>query len=660
MAPPDHPGARAAASSSFAWGWHRLSAMGPGEIARHARRALRQRFDTRHPPPTDPGLTRAADAFPRLAPEAQAPPILVDALRDELPALLAGRWRLFGHLDVAVDLPPRWSRDALADCDLATDHAAARLNHRALAGGADIRVIWELNRWSPLVRLALAARLLAEPRAAAACRACLESWREQNPPYRGWNWTSALESGIRLLHLAWLDALLDGSGAGADARRWTALLAALLPAHARHAWGWRSFGSSANNHLLGELAGLVIATARWPALSRWGAPLSRLQPLWEREVLAQFAPDGGNREQALNYHLFAWELCWQTRLALRAAGRAVAPPVEERLARAAGYYGAVQAPHDPWDYGDSDNARVTPLFARDATALEEWRAWLERTPRGLALQHGLGDPPRIHPSGAGPPAGARAVAGWWIFPQSGIARCASGSWWLRWDLSPLGYLRTAAHGHLDALHLSVWYCGVAFVVDPGTGSYYRDPAVRTWLACRPAHNGPCPDGPDPVQRRGPFLWSRHHDAPTWRQEDHRGLTGETAFGAVCLRRTLRSISGADGWEVADAADPAVGHFEVRWQFAPDTRVRRLGPRHFQLGRRDRVLDLLAGDGWAAVDLLDAAPSGPGQGPAGAGARFDGLVSPAFRRWGFAPGLRLRSGAGPAGAGHTTRFLAPAL
>jgi len=31
---------------------------------------------------------------------------------------------------------------------------------------------------------------------------------ETNPPYRGWNWTSALESGMRLVQFTWIDALL--------------------------------------------------------------------------------------------------------------------------------------------------------------------------------------------------------------------------------------------------------------------------------------------------------------------------------------------------------------------------------------------------------------------------------------------------------------------
>ena len=57
-----------------------------------------------------------------------------------------------------------------------------------------------------------------------------------------------------------------------------------------------------------------MATARWPELAKCGASLEELRRLWEHEVLAQVAEDGGNKEQALNYQLFSWEFCWQAQI----------------------------------------------------------------------------------------------------------------------------------------------------------------------------------------------------------------------------------------------------------------------------------------------------------------------------------------------------------
>src|SRR5439155_6472595 len=321
------------------------------------------------------------------------------------------------------------------------------------------------------------------------------------------------------------------------------LRAEILPPHVWFAWRYRSFGSSANNHLLGELAGLILAVARWPELARWATSLEALQKLWEREVLGQFAEDGGHREQALHYHLFSWEFGWQTRAALLAAGRTIAPAVEERLARAARFFWEVQVRREPWDYGDSDNAYATPFFTSEETALLEWRDWLRRATSKSSVEFWLGGPPALDPAfGAGEPLGAISAVGWWLYPETGIAVCGSGFWWMRWDLSPLGYLKTAAHGHLDALHVSVWFKGVAIIIDPGTGAYYANPKLRTWLAARAAHNAPCPIGEEYPKRLGPFLWAEHHRRPIWGigksyEMKCNNLMGELSLPNATLRRS---------------------------------------------------------------------------------------------------------------------------
>ncbi len=175
-----------------------------------------------------------------------------------------------------------------------------------------------------------------------------------------------------------------------EARQLQRLRQEILPPHLWYVWRHRSFGSSANNHLLGELAGCVLATARWPKLAELGAPLTELQACWEGEVLAQFAEDGGNREQALNYHLFSFEFCWYTLQALEAAGCCVSESTRQRLASAGRFFRDIQVESEPWDYGDSDNAFVTPLFANDA--VKEWHQWVEEPSAG-AISYWLGNFP---------------------------------------------------------------------------------------------------------------------------------------------------------------------------------------------------------------------------------------------------------------------------
>jgi hypothetical protein len=621
------------------WYWHRLRAMTPTEVALHGRKKIRQLSDARRtwrPMTVGPA---SSGAFPRLPCREASPVALTAALRADATDILAGRWGAFGDLRLAVDDPPRWQEDYLVGADLATTASAFKLDHRALPAGADVKLIWELSRWNQLVRLAMASYVLEDARARHKCIQWLQDWVARNPPYRGWNWTSALEAGIRLVQVAWIDALLPDAG-----EVLARLRDAVLPPHVAFAWRHRSFGSSANNHLLGELAGCIVAVARWPRLAGMAAPLEELQRCWEREVLAQFAEDGGNREQALNYHLFAFELCLQTRLALEAAGREPSPAVHARLALAADFFVGVQAAGERWDYGDSDDAYVTPVFASDPVG--EWREWIQRPDKVEAIGYWMGSAPAAEATGNGSLEVTNDVGGWSVYPRSGIAVRVDGPWRLRWDVSPLGYLSTAAHGHLDALHLSIWIGEHAVVIDPGTGAYFGDLRLREWLASRGAHNAPCPIGKEHPERLGPFLWDSDHPAPALRTEG-AAVVAALELPGVRLRRRVGQTQDGAGWIVEDACIDSAGHgvpFTTRWQFAPACEVRQLSDRAFSVTRDRTEMTIHVGREWNTVQLVAVDP-GSKQGSTTSGGSLEGIVSPAFRQVRRAPFLKLTASPG---------------
>jgi hypothetical protein len=291
------------------------------------------------------------------------------------------------------------------------------------------------------------------------------------------------------------------------------------------------------------------------------------------EVLRQFAQDGGNREQALHYHLFAWEMAWQ---AARVMGRKTGP-VADRLRDAARFYCDLVHHREPWDFGDSDDAQITPLPSERRTASAEWKAWFLGQEQGAALRFWLGAPP----TGVVP----LSPHTWKVYPLSGLAVQEVNGWKARVDGSPLGFGRLAAHGHLDAMHVSLWEGEYALVVDPGTATYFAEPEVRTRLTSWELHNGPLPlIGRAHPYRAGPFLWANHHRAPRL-TATAESCTVRFACDGPSLLRTVRYVSDADAWRVTDDVAGEQPHV-IRWRLSPHWHVVSQGAARLTVGHAE--------------------------------------------------------------------------
>ena len=168
------------------------------EVMMHCRKMLLQATDR---PPARRIFSENGSQFPTLPSPRTASEAAASSLRQNAEAVMQGDWTFFGHHLLKVDDPPRWHCDYLAGIDVSTRASGFNLNHRELPSGADIKLVWELSRWHHLARLAQAGWFFEEERFAAKCVEWLEDWVKCNPPYAGWNWTSALESGLRLIQL---------------------------------------------------------------------------------------------------------------------------------------------------------------------------------------------------------------------------------------------------------------------------------------------------------------------------------------------------------------------------------------------------------------------------------------------------------------------------
>jgi hypothetical protein len=229
----------------------------------------------------------------------------------------------------------------------------------------------------------------------------------------------------------------------------------------------------------------------------------------------------------------------------------------------------------------------------------------------------------------------------------------------------LGYLATAAHGHLDALHVSIWFKGVAIIVDPGTGAYYGDKRLRNWLASRAAHNGPCLDGIDSPKRLGPFLWSEHHPVPSLGEDfmdtPELKASARVTMGGCQIRRSLTGSNDEAEWQVEDLCITARGgaSFSVRWQFAPGSWVKKQSEYRFSVHRADVVVEIEVDRLWTAVELIEPVGTEDKNTTARpATESMEGIVSSSFRTVCRAPFLKLTARASEQPRAFRTVFRVP--
>ncbi len=151
--------------------------------------------------------------------------------------------------------------------------------------------------------------------------------------------------------------------------------------------------SSANNHLIGEAAGVYVAASTWPLWPQMGEWGERCRKVLEDECLRQNAPDGGNREQAFAYQTFVLDFLLLAGLAARARGEDFSPVYWRRIELMVDFLASMTdvAGRMPM-VGDADDGLVVKLAAEPGFL----RSWLADRhgrgavqPRGSRRQGGL-------------------------------------------------------------------------------------------------------------------------------------------------------------------------------------------------------------------------------------------------------------------------------
>ncbi len=396
------------------------------------------------------------------------------------------------------------------------DEFYARIDTRSASTSGGAKWVWELNRHHHFLTLGKAYFLSGDERFAQELFDQWQHWIEENPPLRGINWTSSLELAVRLINWSWALAFTRRSPT------LTELLFNLIMQSvadqtayiARH----RSAYSSANNHLIGEAAGLAVSGLCYPWLPHAVEWRDAALKILERELEPQITPDGVPAEQAasylafvLDFNLLVWRLAqlngfdapkiWYDRLG-------AACDFISHIMDNAGNLPAIGDSDDAWVVRLDDRVEVNnfrAIMAAAAVILErpDLKAcagrWDEKS------QWLLGESGRIYYAAL---PGVSCKLDSHLFEDGGYGVMRSPGRLIVTDFGSLGYLSTAAHGHADALSLLVNVDDTPLLVDPGTYAYQEGGSWRDFFRSTAAHNTLTVDGADQSEMKGTFLWGQ--------------------------------------------------------------------------------------------------------------------------------------------------------
>ncbi len=504
------------------WMAARLSCMSPREVLHRAKQFLVARAAMS-------GLLRTelrCYARPDDARQILTPPrrIESESYIADANLLLSGKVVLFADREYAVGSVPDWNRDPLTG--VRAPHMFGQrlpITDRTTVG--DIKYLWELNRHLHFVRLAQAYSLSRKPEYREALAHQLASWLDQCPPLVGPNWSSPLEAGIRLISWSLTWEILGGWAAdmfvGDVGERLRDRWLASISAHCIFIKRNLSRYSSANNHLIGEAAGLYVAAVTWPCWSQSVRWRNAAQAELEREAVKQHASDGVNREQAFSYQIFVAQFLLLAGIYGLRTGRNFSATYWEVIQRSNRFLKAVR------DFsgtvpavGDSDDGVVFHLQPRVGPGghgaiviqLADTLSGSSRVGSGCEtaswLLEGAHELRPIQRS-LDPPSWFFSEGGYFLFGSDfGTRNEVKGLV----DCGPVGYLGIAAHGHADALALLLTIGGEECLIDSGTFSYWSDARWRNYFRGTSAHNTVRVDRMDQSVRRGRFMWTRKASA----------------------------------------------------------------------------------------------------------------------------------------------------
>ena len=339
---------------------------------------------------------------------------------------------------------------------------------------SDIRPLWEPARLQYITTLlAYVNKHPVDGVSEAAKKYCAEAvlgWISSNPFLFGPHYLSVMECGLRVPVFFYCLKVLDNLK--------PSQIQIILKTIYLHAW-WiskrLSLYSSSGNHTIAESVGLIFAGSIFSNNFKCRNWLKQGIYLLEKELNHQILEDGGPVEQSFQYHRFVLDLYWLAVNYLEINNLHDCHNFKKRLINAEKFLSSFKTSSGNLpSIGDNDN--------------------------GHAIA------PKIAPHKAEYISRKRDVT---IYKQTGYTIVkAKNDFCFVFDHGPLGMPPLYAHGHADALSITLSKDDNQLIVDSGTYRYNGENEWRRYFRGTRAHNTVTIDGLDQAIQETEFIWSR--------------------------------------------------------------------------------------------------------------------------------------------------------
>lgn len=522
--------------------------------------------------------------------------------------ILSGDYALLALPRTGAKWPPKWNVDPLTNVQGPLTYGK-KIDYRDAAVVGNIKYVWELNRHLEFPQLAQAYCATGDRKYLDSLLLGWSTWIAECPFPNGVNWNSSLEMGIRLVNWATTLCILDASEVGFAESHPELNNKIMVSIYQHQSFIAKNLSeySSANNHLIGEAAGLFVASVTWPFWNESEKWRKVSFDILIEQCELQISDDGSGTEQAIAYLYFVLEFYLIVAAANRDSPEEFPDRTWRRLEQARAFGSAM---HDiggnSVNFGDADDAFVLRILGEHDESHRDIVEGLFSGLRDVGPSE-LGSQPSKHRSRllfsnqlshrTDQPvekkvvdAAARDESTFRAFESGGYyvlgenlgraseIRCTV-------DCGFLGFQSIAAHGHADSLSIMLSVAGSQILVDPGTYAYHTDGEWRDYFRSTAAHNTIVVDGTDQSEIGGPFMWMTHANSEclVWEVKEDEQLFHGRHDGyrrlnePVSHRREILYKNGSSRFEVRDVLECSGEHMvDQYWHFHPDCDVKVVG------------------------------------------------------------------------------------